>query len=104
MELDLTDPSVLHEVECFIICFEEEADSVSPDISLDKNFEVVFETSKEDPETNASSEGNASPSSHIWTYYVVDVEEKKVFWFHECIISREDVMRAGIGKEEHLRM
>ncbi|KAL5522713.1 hypothetical protein ACEPAG_8731 [Sanghuangporus baumii] len=83
-EENLDHHPTLSEAELFINTFERHAENYK---SLPTNVEVVFELHKD-----------------YWSYYMVDLDHRRLFWIDECIVD-DSVLPAKFGVEyrEHFR-
>ncbi|KAL5523131.1 hypothetical protein ACEPAF_1398 [Sanghuangporus sanghuang] len=83
-EENLDNHSTLSEAEHFINTFERRVENYK---SLPTNVEVMFELHKD-----------------YWSYYMVDLDHRRLFWIDECIID-DSVLPGKFGVEyrEHFR-
>lgn len=78
-EVDLTQPLILDEIVTFVLTLEQKAISF-PEISIE--VEVVLDISDD-----------------AWSYYMVDVQNRRVFWMDRNEVTLSE---SGIERVEHL--
>ncbi|EJC98481.1 uncharacterized protein FOMMEDRAFT_31912 [Fomitiporia mediterranea MF3/22] len=85
-EADIQDRSVLEEVDAFMNEVERHAASFNWGRDIPENVEVVLEIEEDG-----------------WSYYMVDLEQRCVFWLHEYDISNALGEGFGVGSIDHFR-